>query len=105
MLRGLVELIAVVVLGVWGFTEFAWPWPALLVGVGAPLFGVLVWALFLSPRSVLRVDAFGTALIEIVLFSAAALAILFLGWGWWWSVLLMAAGTTTGIITGRQGLQ
>lgn len=104
VLRWFVELFAIVVLGVWGFTQFAFPWPALATGIGAPLFALLIWALFLSPRAVLAVDQFGKALVEIVLFSAAALAMLFMGWPWWSALVLVGAGTISGVIAGRRQL-
>ena len=105
VLRWLVELIAIVVLGRWGFTAFAFPWPAIATGLGAPAFALIVWAVFLSPRAVLSVDQFGTALVEIILFSAAALAMLFMGWPWWASVALIVLGTVAGILAGRQQLR
>lgn len=104
VLRWLVELAAIVVLGIWGFSEFAFPWPALLTGLGAPLFALIIWALFLSPRAVFGVDQFGKALVEIVIFSAAALAMLFMGWPWWTALALVALGTVAGVIEGRRQL-
>ncbi|MFM6975217.1 MAG: YrdB family protein [Agromyces sp.] len=102
--RALVELAAVIVIGVWGFSQFAFPFPALVAGIGAPAFAMLMWALFVSPKSVFNVDAFGKALVEIVLFSAAGLAMVFMGWPWWAALLLVGAGSATGIISGRAQL-
>lgn len=102
VIRWLVQAIAIVVLAVWGFSEFDFPWPGLLVGIGAPLLALLVWALFLSPRAVLAVDAFGKALVEIVIISAAALAMLFMGWPWWSALALVVTATVVGVIAGRR---
>ncbi len=102
VVRWLVELFAIVVLAIWGFTEFEFPWPAFAFGLGAPLLALLVWALFLSPRAVFGVDQFGKALVEIVIFSSAALAMLFMGWPWWSALALVVVATAAGIIAGRR---
>lgn len=91
-------------LGLWGFLGFALPWPGVLCGVLAPLLGVLGWALFLSPRAVCGLDAFGRALVEIALFTAVATA-------WWWldvpgvAVPFAVVSVAVGVVTGRAGLR
>ncbi|MGV1033894.1 MAG: YrdB family protein [Microbacteriaceae bacterium] len=101
----LVDVTAFVVLGIWGFTQFAFPWPALLGGIGAPVLAILVWALFLSPRAVFGVDAFGRALVQIALFSAAALAMIFMGWPWFVAGAFVVVAAAAGLMSGRSQLR
>jgi len=103
ILRFLLELFAFFSLGLWGFAAWPLPWPGVLVGVLAPAFAILVWALFRSPKAVFRLDPFGKAVVEIAVFGAAALA--------WWDLGLPVVGvvfaivaTASGIISGRKEL-
>lgn len=105
LIRFLTELVALVTFGIWGFTQFELPWPGILTGLGAPLFAAVVWALFRSPKAVFRIDSFGKALVEIAIFSAAAMAMLFMGWPWWVVVIYVLVAATSGVITGRRELQ
>lgn len=100
VLRFLLELFAIVSLGVWGFVAWPLAWN-ILVGIGAPALAILLWALFRSPRAVLHVDAFVKAIVELVVMGSAAFA--------WWSlgqpiVALVFAGvaTVSGVINGRR---
>ncbi|SIN95091.1 YrdB family protein [Agromyces cerinus] len=103
ILRFFLELFAFVSLGVWGFLAFPLPWPGVLVGIGAPLLAILAWALFVSPKAVFRIDTFGKAIVEIAVFSAAAL-------GWWTlgqpvvAVVFAVVAAVSGIINGRKEL-
>ncbi len=103
VLRFLLELFAFVSLGIWGFLAFPLPWPGVLVGIGAPVLAILLWALFVSPKAVFRIDPFGQALVEIAVFSAAAL-------GWWMlgqpivAVVFAVVAAVSGILHGRKQL-
>lgn len=103
VLRFLLELFAFVSLGIWGFLAFPLPWPGALVGIGAPALAILLWALFVSPKAVFRVDPFGQALVEIAVFSGAAI-------GWWMlgqpvvAVALAVVAAVSGILHGRKQL-
>lgn len=90
--RLLIDLIAVVALAIWGFTQ--WDAPLnVVVGLGAPVLAVLLWALFLSPRPVLRTELYLRSLVEIALYVAGAGAMLAMGWGIPAAVyLIVAAG-------------
>ncbi|MGX5696946.1 YrdB family protein [Agromyces soli] len=101
LLRFLLEIFAIVTLGIFGFTQFALPWPGILVGIGAPLAAIVLWGLFRSPKAVFAVDPFVKALVEIAVFSAAALA-------WWFmgqpivAILLAVVAAVSGIVNGRR---
>jgi hypothetical protein len=103
VLRFFLELFAFVSLGIWGFLAFPLPWPGVLIGIGAPLLAILAWALFVSPKAVFRVDAFGKAIVEIAVFSAAAI-------GWWTlgqpivAAVFAVVAAVSGIIHGRKEL-
>lgn len=103
VLRFLLELFAFVSLGIWGFLAFPLPWPGVLIGLGAPALAILLWALFVSPKAVFRIDVFGKALVEIAVFSAAAIA-------WWMlgqpvvAIVFAVVAAVSGIINGRKQL-
>lgn len=103
VLRFLLELFAFVTLGIWGFVAFPLPWPGVLIGLGAPAVAIVLWALFVSPKAVFRVDVFGKALVEIAVFSAAAIAWLMLGQPVVAIVFALVAAVS-GIVNGRKQL-
>jgi len=100
ILRFVLELFAIVSLGIWGFVVWPLPWN-IVIGIGAPVIAILLWALFRSPKAVLRVDPFVKAIVEIVVMGAAAFA--------WWdlgqpivAVVFAVVATVSGIINGRR---
>jgi hypothetical protein len=102
IVRFFLEIFAVVSLAVWGFATWPLPWNIVL-GVALPLVGILLWALFRSPKAVFSVDVYGKALVEIAVMGAAALA--------WWDlgvpVVALAFGvlaTVSGVLNGRREL-
>lgn len=103
ILRFLLELFAFVTLALWGFLAWPLPWPGILVGILAPAFAILVWALFRSPKAVFTLDPFGKAIVEIFVFGAAALA--------WWDLgqpivaaVFAVVATVSGVVSGRKEL-
>ncbi len=104
VLRFLLELFAFVSLGIWGFTAWPLPWPGILVGIAAPLFAILVWALFRSPKAVIRLDPFGKAVVEICVMGSAALAWLDLGQPVV-AIIFGIIATISGVISGRAELR
>ena len=101
LIRFLLEVFAIVSLGIFGFVAFELPWPGVLLGIGLPLLAILLWALFRSPKAVFQVDPFVKALVEIAVFSAAAIA--------WWvmgqpivAVVFAVVAAVSGIINGRK---
>lgn len=102
LVRFALELFAAVSLAIWGFTAWPFAWN-LLVGVAAPLLAIVLWALFRSPKAVFRVDAFGKALVEIVVMTSAAFA--------WWdlgqpvvAIAFAAVALIVGVVVGRKEL-
>ncbi len=85
----LCELFAFVTLAIWGFAMWAFPWN-IVVGIGAPLVAILIWALFVSPRAVFAVHPFVRAVVELLVFASATLA--------WWSMGLTWVGLVFGVV-------
>ncbi|QIM17953.1 YrdB family protein [Leucobacter coleopterorum] len=98
LLRGAFHLIAIVAVTVWGFVEWPLPFPGVLTGIGFLVLSVLLWALFLSPRPVLRTDRFGQALVELLLLAAAVAAMLTFGIFWVWAALFGIIAATVGYL-------
>ncbi|MBM7505585.1 YrdB family protein [Agromyces aurantiacus] len=101
LLRFLLEIFAIVSLGIFGFVAFELPWPGVLLGIGLPLLAILLWGLFRSPKAVFAVDPFVKALVEIAVFSTAAIA--------WWimgqpvvAVVFAVVAAVSGVINGRR---
>lgn len=96
------ELFAFATLAVWGFVAWPFPWN-IVVGIGAPVLAILLWALFVSPRAVFAVHPFVRAFVELLVYASATLA-------WWssgqaWIGLGFAVvAVATGLIAGRRRL-
>ena len=101
ILRLVLELFAFFSIGLWGF--LAWPAPLLnwVFGIGAPLFAIVLWGLFRSPRAVFSLDAFGKALVEIVIMGSGALAWLVMG-QWLVALVFGLVAVVSGVISGRK---
>ncbi|KJQ54974.1 YrdB family protein [Microbacterium sp. SA39] len=102
IVRAVVLVVAVASLALWGFASWSLPWNV-IAGVGAPLVVILVWALFLSPRPVLRVHPFLRAAVELSIYVGVTIA--------WWSMGQAMIGTAfalvaivTGVLSGRRSL-
>ncbi|QBE48627.1 DUF2568 domain-containing protein [Leucobacter triazinivorans] len=102
LVRSIAHLIAVISVAVWGFVSWPLPFPGVLTGLGLLVVSVLLWALFLSPRPVLRVDRFAQALFELLLLAAAVAALLALGVFWLWPVLLGVGGAVVGLLASNR---
>ena len=79
VLRFLLELFAVFTLGYWGYLAWPFPWPGVLFMVGTPLFAIIVWWLFRSPKARVPLDPVGRGIVEIAVMGAAAIAWAMLG--------------------------
>jgi hypothetical protein len=102
VIRVIVLLVALVSLALWGFGSWTLPW-SIVVGIGAPVVTLLVWALFISPRAVLHLHPFLRALVELLIYAAVTLA--------WWSVgqawiglAFAVVAVAVGVIAGRRAL-
>lgn len=82
LIRALCHLGAVLIITFWALNAWPLPMPGLLAGAAALVLTVLVWALFLSPKPVLRTDRFGQAFIELLFLAGAVAALLALGAHW-----------------------
>lgn len=102
IVRVIVLVLAIVSLALWGFASWPLPWN-IVAGIGAPLLALLIWALFLSPRPVLRVHPFLRALVELMIYAGVTIA--------WWSMQQALVGiafalvaVAAGVISGRRAL-
>lgn len=102
LLRSFGHLVAVVVITWWATIEWGFPWPGVVVGLAFLLLTVLLWALFLSPRPVLRTDRFGQGLVELLLIAGAAGAMLGLGAPWMLAVAYGIAAALLGYLAGMK---
>lgn len=96
------EIFAIVVLGVWGFAAWPLPWN-IVAGVLTPLGALLLWALFVSPRSVFAVHPFVRAIVELLVYAAATAALWMMGLTWV-GVVYAAIAVTAGALAGRRRL-
>lgn len=102
IVRAAVLVVALVTLGLWGFSGWPMPW-SFVVGIGAPLLALIVWALFLSPRPVLHVHPFVRAVVELLIYASGTVC--------WWMMDLVWVGlgfavvaVTAGLVAGRRAL-
>lgn len=103
IIRAIILVAAIASLALWGFAMWTFPWN-LVLGIGAPLIVLLVWALFLSPRPMLRLHPFVRAAVELLIYAGVTLA--------WWSMDQAWVGlgfalvaVTAGLFAGRRNLQ
>lgn len=88
LLRALCHLGTVVIITIWAMLSWGLPFPGLIAGAGFLVLTTVIWALFLSPKPMLRTDRFGQALIELLLIAGAVGALLSLGTNWIVAVIL-----------------
>ncbi len=93
-------LFAFVTLAIWGFALWPFPWNV-VVGIGAPVLALLVWALFVSPRAVLVVHPFVRAVVELLVYVSATVAWWSLGFTWVGLIFAVVA-VTAGVLAGRK---
>lgn len=90
VLRFFIELFAFFTLGFWGYMAWPFPFPGVFFLIGAPLFAMVVWGLFRSPRAVVKNDPVGKAIVEIAVMGSAVYA--------WFSLGYPIVGTVFGLI-------
>ena len=102
IVRVLVLLAALATLALWGFG--VWDAPlSFVAGIGAPLLTLLVWALFLSPRPVLRLHPFLRAAVEVLIYVGVTLAWWSMGQAWI-GIAFAVVAVASGVIAGRRAL-
>lgn len=74
VLRFFLELFAFFSLGYWGYLAWPFPWPGVLFMIGTPLFAIIVWGLFRSPKARVPLDPVGRGIVEIAVMGSAAIA-------------------------------
>ncbi|WEK62407.1 MAG: YrdB family protein [Candidatus Microbacterium colombiense] len=102
VVRAIILVLAITSLALWGFFTWSLPWNVIL-GIGAPVVVLLVWALFLSPRPVLHVHPFLRAVVELLIYVGVTIA--------WWSMGQALIGSAfglvaivAGVLSGRRAL-
>lgn len=101
--RAIILLAALASFAIWGFAQGSFPL-TLVFGIGVPLIALLVWALILSPRPVLRVHPFVRAIVELLIYAAVTMC-------WWdlgeiWIGLAFAVvAITAGLFAGLRTLR
>ncbi len=102
IVRVVVLLVAIATLAIWGLGTWPLPW-SIVVGIGTPLVLLVIWALFLSPRPVLRLHPFLRAAVELLVYVGVTIA--------WWSMDQIWIGlgfaivaVLAGLIAGRRAL-
>jgi hypothetical protein len=96
------EIVAFAALAVWGFAMWPFPWN-IVAGIGAPVLAIVVWALFVSPRAVLAVHPFVRALVELLVYLSATIALWSMGLAWVGLGFGIVA-VTVGVFAGRRRL-
>lgn len=94
------ELFAFATLAVWGFVAWPFPWN-IVAGIAAPVAAILVWALFVSPRAVFAVHPFVRAIVELLVYASATIALWSMGLTWVGLVYGVLA-VTIGVLAGRR---
>jgi len=95
IVRSIVLVVSVGTLALWGFATWPLPWNVVL-GIGAPLVVLLVWALFLSPRPMLRLHPFLRAAVELLIYVGVTIA--------WWLMDQPVVGIAFAIVAIGAGL-
>jgi Protein of unknown function (DUF2568) len=78
----LLELCMLAALAYWGFQTGSSLFLKIVLGIGAPVLAVVIWARFMAPKSQTRLTGSSYLVLKLILFGAAAMA-------------LAAAGQTT----------
>ncbi|MFJ3378939.1 YrdB family protein [Curtobacterium sp. NPDC090217] len=101
VLRVVVCTFGLLSLAYWGYIAWPFPMPGILFMIGAPVFAIVVWYLFRSPRSPIETDAVGKTIVEVALIVAAG--------GCWISIghpvvglVFIVVAAVSGIVTFRR---
>jgi hypothetical protein len=78
VLRFLLEVLALIILGYWGF-HFNGVLKKVFLGIGTPVLAAVIWGTFGSPKAPYKLEGIGRLALEILIFGSAALALYFTG--------------------------
>lgn len=102
IVRAIVLIVALFSLGLWGFVSWSLPLN-IVFGIALPVVVLLVWALFLSPRPVLRLHPFLRAAVELLIYVGVTMAWWAMGMGWA-GIAFAVVAVGAGLIAGRRAL-
>lgn len=77
-LRFLLEVLALIILGYWGF-HFHGVIKKVVLGIGTPVVAAIIWGTFGSPKAPYKLEGFGRGVLEVLIFGSAAVALYFTG--------------------------
>lgn len=100
VVRAVLHLAAIVAVTWWGFVAWPLPLPGVIFGVLALILSMVLWALFLSPKPVLRTDRFAQSMVELFLYASAVAALIDLGVHWGIAAAFGVVGAILGFIVG-----
>lgn len=104
VVRTIVLIAALATFALWGV--FAWydhfPWNV-VAAVATPTLALVLWALFVSPRAVVRVHPFVRVLVELLIFAAATICWWSMGQAWI-GIAFGVVAVATGVMAGRRSL-
>jgi hypothetical protein len=96
VLRFFLELFAFASLAFWGYMAWPFPFPAVFYIIGLPGFAIVLWALFRSPKAIVKNDPVGKAIVEIAVMGAAAYT--------WFSLDYPIVGIVFGVLAAVSGV-
>lgn len=82
-LRFLIEILALVIFGYWGFHVSQGTIMKYLLGVGTPVLVAAIWGMFGSPKAPYGLTGFPYLLLEVFIFGLPAVALLVIGKHTW----------------------
>jgi Protein of unknown function (DUF2568) len=71
----LLELGVLAALAFWGFHNGSGTLAKIVLGIGAPVLAIIVWALFGAPQATWHLEGIWRLLLQIVVFGSAAVAL------------------------------
>lgn len=98
--RSIWHLLSIAAVTAWGLLSWEFPLPSVFIGAGILIVAILLWALFLSPKPMLRVDRFAQGLFELLLVASAVAALLALDVHWLLAAVFGIIGAALGFIAG-----
>jgi hypothetical protein len=78
-LRFLLEIIALVIFGFWGFHVSEGTFMKIILGIGTPILVAVIWGAFGSPKAPYALSGYSRLLLEIGVLGLATLALFFMG--------------------------